>query len=157
MIRPGPRNSLTDIEGLLVGNAEDVVARTGVTAILAEPAAMAAVDVRGGATGTINASALALGGLVREVHGIALSGGSTFGLEAASGLMGWLAVLMRPALEPGVRGCGVRGLHDQALDIAAFVLAERQMAPADDAGGHDVGFFAAPACGSVDAGGECSS
>jgi L-aminopeptidase/D-esterase-like protein len=91
VIRPGPRNSLTDIAGLLVGNAEDGAARTGVTVVLPEPSAMAAVDVRGGAPGTINASALALGGLVRETHGIALSGGSTFGLEAASGLMSWLA------------------------------------------------------------------
>lgn len=91
MIEPGPRNSLADVEGLLVGNAEHVAARTGVTVILPTGTAMAAVDVRGGAPGTINASALALGGLVRETHGIALAGGSTFGLEAASALMGWLA------------------------------------------------------------------
>jgi L-aminopeptidase/D-esterase-like protein len=90
-VRPGPRNSLTDVAGLLVGNAENRAARTGVTVILPERAAMAAVDVRGGAPGTVNASALALGGFVREVHGIALAGGSTFGLEAVSGLMGWLA------------------------------------------------------------------
>jgi L-aminopeptidase/D-esterase-like protein len=91
MIRPGPRNSLTDVPGLTVGNAEDHKARTGVTVVLAEPASMAAVDVRGGAPGTINTEGLALGGLIREVHGLVLAGGSTFGLEAATGVMAWLA------------------------------------------------------------------
>jgi L-aminopeptidase/D-esterase-like protein len=91
MIHPGPRNSLTDIAGLMVGNAEDHKARTGVTVVLADPVAMAAVDVRGGAPGTINTEGLALGGLIREAHGLVLAGGSTFGLEAASGLMAWLA------------------------------------------------------------------
>lgn len=91
MIRPGPRNSLTDIEGLLVGNAEDHAARTGVTVVLAEQAVMAAADVRGGAPGTINTDALRHGGLIQKVDGVVLSGGSVFGLEAATGLIGWLA------------------------------------------------------------------
>ena len=91
MIAPGPRNSLADIAGLMVGNAEHHVARTGVTVVLADPPALVAVDVRGGAPGTINTAGLALGGLIREVHGVVLSGGSTFGLEAATGLTAWLA------------------------------------------------------------------
>jgi L-aminopeptidase/D-esterase-like protein len=91
VIRPGPRNSLADVAGLLVGNAEDLAVRTGVTVVLPEEAALAAVDVRGGAPGTINTTALAPGGLVREVHGLVLAGGSAFGLEAATGLMTWLA------------------------------------------------------------------
>lgn len=95
MIRPGPRNSLTDIEGLLVGNAEDHAARTGVTVVLAEQAVMAAADVRGGAPGTINTDALRHGGLIQKVDGVVLSGGSVFGLEAATGLIGWLAACGR--------------------------------------------------------------
>ncbi len=91
MIRPGPRNSLTDVAGLLVGNAEDHGARTGVTVVLAEQSVMAAADVRGGAPGTINTDALRHGGLIQKVDGVVLSGGSVFGLEAATGLIGWLA------------------------------------------------------------------
>jgi L-aminopeptidase/D-esterase-like protein len=91
MIRPGARNSLADVAGLLVGNAEDEKAWTGTTVVLADPAALAAVDVRGGAPGTINTDALEPSGLIKEGHGIVLSGGSAFGLEAATGLMSWLA------------------------------------------------------------------
>ena len=58
MIVPGPRNSLADVAGLAVGNAQDHAARTGVTVVLAEPAVLAAVDVRGGAPGTVNTAAL---------------------------------------------------------------------------------------------------
>ena len=91
MIRPGPRNGLGDVAGLLVGNAEDVGARTGVTVVLADPPALAAVDVRGGAPGTVNTDALRLGGLISRVDGVVLSGGSVFGLEAVAGLIDWLA------------------------------------------------------------------
>lgn len=90
-IRPGRRNAITDVAGLAVGSAQDERVRTGVTVVLADPPALAAVDVRGGAPGTINTEALRPGGLIREVHGIVLAGGSTFGLEAATGLMAWLA------------------------------------------------------------------
>lgn len=90
MIRPGPRNALTDVAGLLIGSAEDHGASTGVTVVLPERACLAAVDVRGGAPGTINTDALRPGGLIREVHGIVLAGGSAYGLEAATGLMSWL-------------------------------------------------------------------
>jgi L-aminopeptidase/D-esterase-like protein len=62
-----------------------------VTVVLPELAVAAAVDVRGGAPGTINTDALRAGGLIREVHGLVLSGGSAFGLEAATGLMAWLS------------------------------------------------------------------
>ena len=91
MIAPGPRNSLTDVSGIQVGSAEDRDAWSGVTVVLPDQVTTVAVDVRGGAAGTINTAGLALGGLIREVHGLVLSGGSAFGLEAATGLMGWLA------------------------------------------------------------------
>ena len=92
MILPGAHNAITDVAGLSVGSAEDGRARTGVTVLLPDAAAAAAVDVRGGAPGTINTEALRPGGIIREVHGIVLSGGSAYGLEAATGLMSWLAV-----------------------------------------------------------------
>jgi L-aminopeptidase/D-esterase-like protein len=89
---PGPRNLITDVEGIRVGNAEDARARTGVTVVLPEAPAIAAVDVRGGAPGTRETDALDPTCLVDRVDAIVLSGGSAFGLEAASGAMNWLAV-----------------------------------------------------------------
>lgn len=88
----GPRNLITDVAGLTVGNAEDARLRSGVTVLLCDRPAVAAVDVRGGAPGTAETDALDLtciaGG---RVEALALSGGSAFGLDAASGVRGWLA------------------------------------------------------------------
>lgn len=83
MVKPGPRNSICDVAGLRVGNAEDHAARTGVTVIVAEPAAVMAVDVRGGAPGTRETDALDPACLVDRFHALVLSGGSAFGLDAA--------------------------------------------------------------------------
>ena len=90
MIRPGPRNSITDVPGILVGNAEAPDLVTGATAVIPERPAIAAVDVRGGGPGTRETEALAAESTVQEVHGIALSGGSAYGLDAAGGVMHWL-------------------------------------------------------------------
>jgi L-aminopeptidase/D-esterase-like protein len=51
-MKAGPRNTITDVPGLQVGTAEDTEMRTGVTVILPDQRAVAAVDVRGGGTGT---------------------------------------------------------------------------------------------------------
>lgn len=90
-LRPGPRNLITDVEGLSVGNAASAAARSGVTVVLPHEPAVAAVDVRGGGPGTRETDALHPAGLVERIHGLVLSGGSAFGLEAASGAMAWLA------------------------------------------------------------------
>lgn len=95
MIRPGPLNLLTDVDGLLVGNVEDRTVRSGVTVVLADPDAVAAVDCRGGAPGTRETDALQPTSLVERVHAITLSGGSAFGLGAADGVIGWLAARRR--------------------------------------------------------------
>lgn len=89
--RPGPRNALTDVVGLRVGNAQDARVRTGVTVVLADLPVLAAVEVRGGAPGTINSEALGPGGLVDTLHAVVLAGGSAFGLAAATALMAPLA------------------------------------------------------------------
>ena len=86
MTRPGPRNSITDVPGILVGNAVAPDLVTGATAVIPERPAIAAVDVRGGAPGTRETEALAAESMVQEVHGIALSGGSAYGLDAAGGV-----------------------------------------------------------------------
>ena len=90
MIRPGPRNLITDVPGIQVGNAEDSEALTGVTVVLPDRPAVAAVDVRGGAPGTHETDALDPTSLVEHADAIVLSGGSAFGLEAVSGAMAWL-------------------------------------------------------------------
>lgn len=90
--RPGPTNSLTDVPGLLVGHAQrtDQGFRTGTTVILAPAGATAGVSVLGGAPGTRETDLLAPGGLVTQAHAVVLSGGSAYGLDAASGVMRWL-------------------------------------------------------------------
>ena len=89
--RVGARNSLTDVPGLKVGNAEDHKARSGATVILPDRPAVAAVDLRGGGTGTRETDLLDPAATVEAVDAIALSGGSAFGLDAAGGVMAWLA------------------------------------------------------------------
>jgi D-aminopeptidase len=84
------RNLITDVPGLRVGNAHDPTLASGVTVVLPDQAVIAAVDVRGGAPGTRETDALALGATVHEVHAVVLSGGSAFGLDAASGVQAYL-------------------------------------------------------------------
>jgi L-aminopeptidase/D-esterase-like protein len=91
MIRPGSRNLITDVPGIAVGNAEDHRVRSGTTVVLPEAPAVAAVDVRGGGPGTRETDALDPSCVVEAVHAVVLSGGSAFGLDAAGGVMGWLA------------------------------------------------------------------
>jgi L-aminopeptidase/D-esterase-like protein len=88
--RPGPLNLITDVAGLKVGQAHDILARTGVTVILPDQAAVAACDVRGGGPGTRETDALAVENLVEAVDAIVLSGGSVYGLAAADGVTAWL-------------------------------------------------------------------
>lgn len=83
-------NLITDVPGLTVGNAEDARLASGVTVLLPEKPAVAAVDVRGGGPGTRETDALGLAGTVQEVHAIVLSGGSAFGLSAATGVQSFL-------------------------------------------------------------------
>src|SRR6516162_1015801 len=89
--RPGPRNLITDVPGILVGRAEDRAGISGSTVVLAEAPAVASVDVRGGAPGSRETELLAAGTLVERIDAVVLSGGSAFGLNAAAGVMDWLA------------------------------------------------------------------
>lgn len=90
MLRPGPRNLITDVDGILVGNAEDQRVRSGVSVVLCEQPSMASVDVRGGAPGTRDTDLLDPSCRVDRVDAICLSGGSAFGLSSADGVMRWL-------------------------------------------------------------------
>jgi len=84
MIRPGPRNLITDVAGLRVGNAEDHRIKTGATVLVGDRPFTAAVHVMGGAPGTRETDLLAPDRIVQEADALVLSGGSAFGLDAAS-------------------------------------------------------------------------
>ena len=90
-MRPGPRNAITDVPGIAVGNAEDRRNRSGVTVVLPDRPAVAAVDLRGGAPGTRETDLLRPDCLIERVNAVVLSGGSTFGLDAAGGVTAALA------------------------------------------------------------------
>lgn len=85
------RNLITDVPGITVGNAHDAQVFSGVSVVLPNRAVVAAVDVRGGGPGTRETDAIGLSGTVEEIHAIVLSGGSAFGLSAASGVQSHLA------------------------------------------------------------------
>jgi L-aminopeptidase/D-esterase-like protein len=84
--RAGPTNLLTDVEGLKVGNASDAALKSGVTVILCDEPAVAAVQVLGGAPGTRETDLLEPHNSVETINAIVLSGGSAFGLDSASGV-----------------------------------------------------------------------
>ncbi len=90
-MKPGPLNLITDVDGILVGQAEDHRVRTGVTAIVPRERVTAAADVRGGAPGTRETGTLHVASLVDAVDAVVLSGGSVFGLDAAGGAVARLA------------------------------------------------------------------
>jgi L-aminopeptidase/D-esterase-like protein len=88
--RPDASKGLTAVEGLKVGHHTLKERPTGCTVILAERGATAGVDVRGSAPGTRETDLLSPTATVEQVHAIVLSGGSAFGLDAASGVMKYL-------------------------------------------------------------------
>lgn len=86
MIRPGPNNTITDVPGVLVGQASDPELLTGVTVVCPREDAVTAVDCRGGGPGTRETDALKPENLVEAIHAVVLSGGSAMGLDAAGGV-----------------------------------------------------------------------
>lgn len=85
------KNLITDVAGILVGHAEDTKAATGTTAIIFESPAVASADIRGGGPGTRELDLLDPVATVDRIDGLALSGGSAFGLDAGAGVQAWLA------------------------------------------------------------------
>ena len=143
-MRPGKRNLITDVPGLLVGNADDAGLRSGVTVLTAEQPFVAAVHVMGGAPGTRETDLLAPDRMVQQVDAIFLSGGSAFGLDAGTGVMAGLREAGRgfevgPVRVPIVPGAilfdllngGNKGWSDSpypALGRAAFAAAATEFA-----------------------------
>ena len=85
-MRPGPRNLITDVAGLRVGNAQDEKVASGATVLTADAPFVTGVHVMGGAPGSRETDLLAPDKLVQEANALVLSGGSALGLSAASGV-----------------------------------------------------------------------
>jgi L-aminopeptidase/D-esterase-like protein len=95
--------------GISVGHWSDAKGRTGCTVVLAPEGGVAGVDVRGGAPGTMGTDALKPGTLIERANAVLLTGGSLFGLAAATGIMRYLeergsGMLFGPIRIPGVVG-----------------------------------------------------
>jgi L-aminopeptidase/D-esterase-like protein len=84
------KGAITDVEGIRVGHASNREAMTGCTVILCEEGAVGGVEIRGSATGTRQIDSLYPVHVVQEVHAILLTGGSSFGLDAAGGVVRYL-------------------------------------------------------------------
>lgn len=84
------RNLITDVPGLKVGHAEDTRLGSGATAVIFDAPTVASIDVRGGGPGTRETALLDPAQTVEGIDAITLSGGSAFGLDAASGVQAWL-------------------------------------------------------------------
>ena len=84
---PAPRNLITDVVGLRVGNAQDDVLKSGTTVLTADRPFTASVHVMGGAPGTRETDLLAPDKSVAAVDALVLSGGSAYGLDACSGVV----------------------------------------------------------------------
>jgi L-aminopeptidase/D-esterase-like protein len=143
--------SITDVPGIEVGHFTDTRRPTGCTVVLARAGAVGGVDVRGAAPGTRETDLLAPSNVVDRVHGVLLSGGSAWGLDAASGVMRWLdeqgiGLAVGPARVPIVPAAVLFDLPlgdqrirpDAAAGYAACQAASRR-APADGNAGAGAG------------------
>lgn len=83
-------NGITQVPGILVGRYTDAQNATGCTVVICEDGAVGGVDVRGSAPGTRETDLLAPTAMVDRVHAVLLSGGSAFGLAAATGVVDYL-------------------------------------------------------------------
>lgn len=92
---PGPRNLITDVAGLRVGNAEDHDIKSGTTVLVGDRPFIASVDVMGGSPGSRETELLAPDKLVQDIDALVLSGGSAFGLDACSGVSDGLRAMGR--------------------------------------------------------------
>src|SRR5262245_31718024 len=81
-----PSNLIAGVPGVRIGHADDRRLGSGATAIVFEEPAVAAIDVRGGGPGTREGALLDPANTVERIDAITLSGGSAFGLDAASGV-----------------------------------------------------------------------
>ena len=151
--------AITDIAGLKVGHFTDPRRPTGCTVLLCEAGAVAGVDVRGAAPGTRETDLLHPLATISQVHALLLTGGSAFGLDAATGVMRWLeerghGVPVGPATRDGSPGPAIRIPIVPAAVLFDLWLGDARIRP-DAAAGYaacEAASTAHPAQGSVGAG-----
>ncbi|WP_425408614.1 P1 family peptidase [Hyphococcus sp.] len=119
-LKTGPLNLITDVPGVLVGNATDETVKTGVTILRCASSFVTAVDIRGGAPGARETDVLSPENLVGRADAIVLTGGSVFGLAAADGVVSVLSS-KNIGLRLGVKGPAIpivpaAVLHDLSND-----------------------------------------
>lgn len=142
------RISLTEIEGVRIGNAQDKEAKTGVTVLLFEDGARVGVDISGGGPASRETPLTSPVTADNPIHAIVLSGGSAFGLAASDGVMRYLE-------EHGIGfdtgyakvplvcqsciydlGCGRANIRpDAAMGYAACISAEQNYPESGNIGG----------------------
>lgn len=148
---PGPKNLITDISGLRVGNAADAALKSGTTVLTADAPFTASVHVMGGGPGTRETDLLAPDKSVAQVDALVLSGGSAYGLDACGGVMEGLRAQGRgyrigPAVIPLVPGAIIFDLLNggdkswaatpyPALGRAALEAASEEFALGTEGGG----------------------
>ena len=123
-------NTLTAVQGVKVGHHTDNRRPTGCTVVLTPLGSVAGVDVRGAAPGTRETDLLHPSNTVQHIHGLLLSGGSAFGLDAASGVMRWLeeqghGLPVGPVYVPIVPAAVVFDLWVDDFESDAFQRGER--------------------------------
>ncbi len=146
-----PAGAITDVPGIEVGHFTDARRPTGCSVVVARAGAVGGVDVRGAAPGTRETDLLAPTNTVDTVHAVLLSGGSAFGLDAASGVMRWLdergiGLPVGPARVPIVPGAvlfdltvGDAAIRPDAAAGYAACEAARPDAPAEGCVGAGTG------------------
>ena len=128
------------VPGIRVGHYTDLRAATGCTVVLCESGAVGGVDVRGSAPGTRETDLLRPGSLVPQIDAVLLTGGSAFGLSAASGVVGYLEE----------RGRGYRAGPFTVPIVSAAVLFDLGVGDARVRPGPDEGYRACEAAASGD-------
>ena len=131
-IERGGVRDITDVAGIRVGHWTNRAAATGCSVVLCESGAVGGVDVRGSAPGTRETDLLRPTAMVNEVHAIVLSGGSAFGLAAATGVVRWLEE----------RGVGLRFGNATIPIVPAAILFDLNMVQGEVRPGADDGYAA---------------
>ncbi len=139
MERPITTGTIVDVPGITVGSAENFLAATGCTVLLFPARAVCGVDVRGGSTGTREFPLLDPTASMDAIDGIVLTGGSAFGLDAASGVVEFLEK----------RGCGFAVGRWRIPIVPAAVLFDLDIGNGSIRPDREMGFAAASKAGVV--------
>jgi len=131
------KGSITDIAGIRVGHWSDQESITGCSVLLCEDGAVGGVDVRGSAPGTRETDLLRSAAEEQRVHAVVLTGGSAFGLAAASGVMRYLEE----------RGVGLELGTVKVPNVPAAVLFDLTLGAADAFPDADAGYAACQSAG----------